>query len=213
MEAEQKDKTLFVTTIILVVIHLVGVAGILSPYKGLFLVLTPFNLLLSTTLLLINHKNFNANFYIFCFTIFLAGFFVEVIGTNRGFIFGSYSYGNTLGIKFLKTPIIIGVNWLLLIYTVGSIFNKLNKSIYFKSIIGAASLVILDLFIEPVAIKYNFWDWYEGVVPLQNYIAWFIISFIMLILFYKLNFNKENKLAKAMFIVQLVFFVLLNYLK
>jgi putative membrane protein len=214
MTAEQKDKRLFVNTIILVVVHLAGIIGIsFTHYCGLFLQLSSFNLLLSTVLLFLNHKDFSKSFYIFCVTIFLAGFFIEVFGVHTRMIFGDYSYyGSFLGLQFLNVPLIIGINWLVLIYTIGSILNNLRTSIFIKSISGATALVILDFLIEPVAIKYNFWDWYEGFVPLQNYIAWFIVSFAFLIFFYKLHFNKENPLAKALFIIQLVFFTLLRIL-
>lgn len=212
MSTEQKDKTLFVTTIILVVIHLAGVIGILSSYCGLFLMLSPLNLLISTFLLFLNHKEFNRNFYIFCAISFLTGFFIEVVGVRTGMIFGDYTYDRTLGFQVFNVPVIIGVNWLMLIYSIGSILSELNSSIVIKSVLGAMMLVTLDFFIEPVAVKYNFWDWYEGTVPMQNYIAWFFVSFALLLLFYKLNFNKENRLAKALFIVQLVFFTLLTVL-
>ena len=212
----QKDNGLFavptrrkVSTIILIVIHLAGIIGLHSVYKDLFLMFTPFNLLLSITLLLLNHKEFNRSFYIFCFIVFLSGYFIELIGVRTGTIFGHYAYGNTLGIKLLEVPVIIGINWLILLYCIGVICNGLKFSILIKSILGALMLVILDFFIEIVAVKYDFWSWSASTPPVQNFIAWFIISFLLLLLFNALNFNKSNKLAKGLFIIQLVFFVVL----
>ena len=70
-------------------------------------------------------------------------------------------------------------------------------------------MVFLDFFIEPVAIKYDFWSWTKIVIPFQNYIVWYIVSFLFLMLFYSSNFKKENKLAPILFIIQLIFFITL----
>lgn len=207
MTNRQKDKTLFVSTIILVVIHLMGIMGIRSAYKDLFLLLTPFNLLISAFLLYLNHPSDNKQFYVFCSTVFSAGFLIEVLGVNTGLIFGNYSYGKTLGIKLFDVPLIIGINWLILVYSVGIISDKLNSSAILKSIVGASMLVTLDFFIEKVAVKYDFWNWNLVSVPLQNYIAWFIVSFLLLLIFNKSNFLKDNKIALPLFMIQLVFFV------
>jgi putative membrane protein len=59
--------------------------------------------------------------------IAVAGFFIEAIGVNTGLIFGNYVYKTTLGWKFLETPLIIGVNWILLTCSVVySIENKIK---------------------------------------------------------------------------------------
>ncbi len=209
--SEQKDKRLFVSTIILVVVHLSGVIGIHSQYKDLFLLCTPLNLLISAALLFLNQKEFSLTFYIFCLVAFLTGLTVEWIGIHTGLLFGSYSYGDVLGIKISGVPLIIGINWLLLVFSVGVICNKIKTNIFIKSLLGALLLVILDFFIEPVAVKYYFWSWYDTAPPIRNYTDWFIISFLLLLLFNKLEFNKTNPLAKALFLVQLVFFISLTF--
>jgi putative membrane protein len=210
MSNEQKDRTLFVSTILIIVVHLAGVIGLFSAYQNLFLQLTPINLLISSFLLFLNHKQFNTAFYTFLGISFLLGFFIEMIGVKTGFIFGQYHYGDTLGLKIGNVPIIIGLNWLMLVYCLGIICNQLKITIFFKSILGSIMLVALDLLIEPVAVKFNFWSWESKYIPVQNYIAWFFVSFILLFFFNILPFDKNNKLAKALFIVQLVFFALLN---
>lgn len=212
MSNEQKDKRLFVSTIILVVVHVAGVIGLQTEYKDLFLMCTPINLLLSIGLLFWNHNDFSKSFFIFSILTFLIGYFVEVAGVKTGMIFGHYSYGKTLGFKLLDVPVIIGINWLMLIYIVGVILNKLNFPGIFKSIFGSVALTTLDFFIEVVAIKYDFWKWSNYTPPLQNFVAWFIVSFLLLFLFNSMNFNKNNKLAQALFIIQLVFFVTLSVL-
>ncbi|MBN8697130.1 MAG: carotenoid biosynthesis protein [Bacteroidetes bacterium] len=195
---------------LLILFHVVGVAGLLSPYKDLVLQLTPVNLILSTVLLLSLQVEYNRSFWLFCSIIFLSGFFLEVAGIHTGLIFGNYQYGNTLGIQFLNVPLVMGFNWLMLIYSAGVIFEPLKTNKYIKSLLGAGLLVGLDLLLEPVAMKYDFWIWSNETIPLQNYVAWFVAAFFMLLLFYNLNFSKNNRLALLLYIVQFVFFSILN---
>ncbi len=206
----QSDRKKNLSACIIVVLYAIGFFGILSPYRNFFLLLTPINLLLSTILLYINHKEFNKSFVVFSIFCYLAGFFIEVVGVKTGIIFGEYSYGATLGKKLFDVPLIMGCNWLMLIYSAGVICEKINVPLIVKCLIGATMLVSLDLLIEPVAIKFDFWNWQQLQIPIQNYVAWFVTSVILLFIFYKLPFNKNNQLAKVLYIVQLIFFSLLN---
>jgi len=195
---------------LIIILHAVGLLGLSSSYRYLFLMLSPVNLLLCFLILLINQQEKNKAFTLFCVIIFILGFSLELIGVKTGLLFGEYAYGNTLGIKLLNVPLIIGINWLLLVYCAGVILHKLQLHIVLKCLIGAAMLTFLDVLIEPVAIKLDFWNWNQGQIPIQNYIAWFIISFFMLLLFEKMRFNKNNLPAKVLYVVQVVFFALLN---
>lgn len=172
--------------------------------------LTPFNLLISFIVVFINQEGKNKNFILFCMILFTAGFGVEVIGVKTGMLFGGYTYGKTLGIKLLDVPLIIGINWLILVYAVGNILHALKRNIIIKSLIGAALLTFLDVLIEPVAIRFDFWHWNNNNIPLQNYIAWFIISFFFLLFFNKFSFHKNNFPAKVLYITELLFFAALN---
>lgn len=207
-----KDKTLFYSTLILVIVHTCGVIGLLSPYRELFLKTTPVNIILSALLLYLNHRGKGSSFLIFCLVGYLFGYAIEVVGSRTGMIFGEYSYGNALGMKVMEVPVVMGLNWLMLVYSAGIICDRINTHYIGKSLIGASMLVILDLFLEPVAIRFDFWTWAQGSIPVQNYIAWYCSSFLLLLLFYGLSFKKENSLAKALFLVQFVFFILLNIL-
>src|SRR3989344_6390940 len=104
MSNEQKDKRLFASTLILVVVHIAGIIGIQTDYKDLFLMCTPFNLLLCIGLLFWNHAEYSKSLFIFSILTFLIGYFIEVVGVKTGMIFGNYSYGNTLGFKILDVP-------------------------------------------------------------------------------------------------------------
>ena len=139
--------------------------------------------------------------------ITILGFFVEVIGVKTGFIFGSYHYGAAMGIKVLAVPLLIGINWSILLYSTSQFCRF--KSEILNAIFGAFLMTILDYFIEQSASKFDFWHWKNNHIPLQNYIAWFLISFILNLIFQKTIAQPENKTAKAFYLTELVFFSIL----
>ena len=73
-------------------------------------------------------------------------------------------------------------------------------------------MVGLDYLIEPVAIKLDFWFWKEGLIPAQNYVAWFIVAFILLLLYHIWIKQNQNRIAIILFSIQVVFFGLLNFM-
>ncbi|HMQ01191.1 MAG TPA: carotenoid biosynthesis protein, partial [Cyclobacteriaceae bacterium] len=79
-----------------------------------------------------------------------------------------------------------------------------------KVLLGTALAVLLDVFIEPVAIHYDFWSWENITPPLQNYIGWFVVSSLLLVIFFQKPDRSSNKSAIAFLFIQLGFFALLN---
>lgn len=189
----------------------VGLLGFLfPPAVPLFKQLVPFHLLLMGGLLIASQKNRNGSFWLFVTVTYLAGFLIELVGTQTGLVFGSYAYGKTLGYKIFDTPLMIGLNWILVIYSVGTALSLLKvRNVYAFLIAGAASVTLLDFLIEPVAMKYDYWDWQGGIIPLQNYVVWFFFSALLLWGFYKAKFPKNNKSAAILFVVQFLFFLVL----
>ncbi|MEJ6981929.1 carotenoid biosynthesis protein [Pedobacter sp. P351] len=178
---------------------------------SLFKQLIPFHLLLMLVLMIISHADRDKYFWTFILITYVAGFIIELIGVKTGLIFGEYAYGAALGPKFEDIPWLIGVNWILVIYSAGMFLKELGiKSHVVRSLIGAFLITALDILIEPVAIKFDYWSWTRGVVPFQNYAGWFIFSFGMLYFFYWMKFRETNFAAAVLFIVQFAFFFALN---
>jgi putative membrane protein len=194
--------------------HLFGAIIIGNNAIENFILLTPLNLLASLGLILWNHTTWNAVFLRISLFCFFAGLIAEMIGTNTGLIFGTYDYGKSLGFKVLNVPLMIGVNWLMLIYAAVAAINELSPKLHFvwKALFSAILMVGLDLLIEPVAMKHDFWYWKNNVIPFKNYVDWFFLSFILLLIFHRFLFLK-NKTAIALFGSQLLFFLILNLLK
>ncbi|MFP4059976.1 MAG: carotenoid biosynthesis protein [bacterium] len=141
---------------------------------------------------------------------FVFTYITEVLGVKTGLIFGEYVYGEVMRVKMLQVPLIIALNWVLLILSSYSLAQFLVKKRVFLPVISSVFIVILDYFIEPVAMKLGYWNWINQEVPLQNYLAWFIVSFI----FSSLLANRETVIKipvfRAFFVIQLLFFILLN---
>ena len=78
-----------------------------------------------------------------------------------------------------------------------------------KSFLGAGMMLVIDLFIEPVAIELGFWSWTDNVIPVQNYLAWFAISFVYMIIFSQTSFS-SNRIAPIIYWMQLGFFMAIN---
>ena len=143
-----------ISIIILIAFYISGIVGILTKNQTIdFLSLTPLNLLVNATLLLLNHQKGTNKQWLVFLIIAVIGYFIEVIGVTTGVIFGDYFYKTTLGWKLFETPLIIGVNWMLLtcavVYTIGI---KIKNTIGI-AFVSAFVLVALDILIEPVAIK------------------------------------------------------------
>ena len=200
-----------ISIILLLAFYVSGIIGILTNNKTIdFLSLTPLNLIVNGLLFFINHeKGTKKQWVVFIFVAFF-GFFIEVVGVNTGLIFGNYSYQTTLGWKLFETPLIIGVNWMLLTgAAVFSVESKIKSKIVI-ALFSAFLLLALDILIEPVAMQYDFWTWDQNIVPLKNYVAWFGISFFLCYLLTYFKGESKNNLAPYLLILQFVFFGIFN---
>ncbi|MDB2362685.1 carotenoid biosynthesis protein [Flavobacteriales bacterium] len=199
-----------ISIVILFIFHVVGVVGLFSDYQDLFLRLTPLNLLLSLGLFIWANNDFSVQFYKVVAILFALGFLVEVIGVSTGVLFGEYTYGATLGFKLFETPLMIGVNWILLSlasFGISSFFLKKQLPII---LLSSLLMVLMDVLIEPIAISLDFWTWALGDIPLQNYVMWFFVSFIMNAI---MSFNRlkiDYRISFGLLLSQILFFTLLS---
>ncbi len=201
------------TSVILGIVYLVGVVVLYSNLYPDFILFTPFTLLFSLSIVLYCHSDWNIKSIGFLALIFSAGLGVEILGVQSGLIFGEYNYGEVLGPKIHGTPWMIGINWVMLIYCCGCTMEKYfaSSSLWKKVLLGALLMVSLDILIEPVAVHYGFWYWPDGYIPMQNYLAWFILSCLFLSIFHLIFKNLRNNTAVALFFLQFLFFFFLGF--
>jgi len=157
---ERPDRGVLIAAGYFAVFHLVGVAGFHIPeLTGLFQRLVPFHLLATAGVLFYFQSNWNRSFLIFFCCAWLATWLIEAIGVSTGLIFGSYFYGPTLGFSLAGTPVLIGLNWIVLLVTSAAVTDKLTSNSKLKPFLGAGLMVLTDYFIEPVAVSHEYWTW------------------------------------------------------
>ncbi len=136
--------------------------------------------------------------------VFLIGLTAEMVGVNTGWLFGDYVYSDSLGLKLIHTPVIIGLLWLSLSIGIQSILKMTPLKKWPIIILGALFMMLFDVLLEPVAIHFNLWTWDGPHVPIYNYICWFVFAFIMQIILF--NSTDSKSLFRYLFIVNLLFF-------
>jgi len=199
------------SAIFLIIFYIVGVAGILIPATHeLFKKLIPLALLTSVGLLVMFHKqSFNKKTTIIFIVIAALSFLAEALGVKTGNIFGEYIYGDNLGPKVADTPLLIGVNWLMLIYCSIVIADTVSEKTAIKIFLPPALMVIYDLVLEQAATVLGMWSWTDGKIPAKNYIAWYGLSLLFTLLIRLLKISYSNKLAPCVMAIQFIFFVIL----
>lgn len=86
-------------------------------------------------------------------------------------------------------------------------YIKINR--YLQIILGALLMVLFDFIMEPVAIELDFWSWENNIIPMYNYISWFVISLVTMYFCFVL-FKTNKGIVKQVFIAQMAFFLILN---
>jgi len=193
-----------------VIFYVVGALGFTIPaLSPFFILMIPYALLLNFAYLVYFHpdKRDLRPAFLF-FGIFLMGFALEIAGVQTGKIFGTYTYGESLGIKLLSTPLIIGLNWVFLVYTTSSLFEKVKVPDVIKIILASLSMVAYDLVLEIAAPELGMWFWEEGYAPFQNYVAWFVASLAFHSLVKILRIKTGNPLSGVILLCQFLFFVI-----
>lgn len=197
------------------IFYLVGVLGLsFHETRPLFIRLVPFALILGFAGVLLFHEaKWDWKTLTAFVLIYIAGFVIESIGVNTGLIFGEYVYGETLGYLIFETPLIIGMNWLFLVYVSSSLTGKIKPGIFISLLLPPAFMLVYDLVLEQVAPVLGMWNWKGVSVPLQNYFAWFILALLFVMVFRLFNIKTTNKIAPFIFVLQFLFFLALYLLK
>lgn len=189
----------------LILVYISGSIGFVvnPPFFSPF---TPYTLLLTCLVFLIHSPLADKKFLIAFFSIAFLGFIIEVIGVKTGLVFGKYSYGDGLGFKLLDVPLIISINWAMLIFAgiriVSSIFaNKITVLV-----VAALLVTLIDLLIEQVAPKLDFWQFEGGLPGLHNYIGWIGVAFFISYFFYPTIIKGNRTVSLIILILQIIFF-------
>jgi putative membrane protein len=211
-----KDHPIFKTRISIFIIWLFGISGIIgvaSSAQDWFLSLTPLNLLLSFAMVLLHIRGYNYKVIIGLAIPFFLGFIAEALGVNFGLIFGVYSYGENLGYKLFGVPLMICVNWTILTATTSDVSKYISKkNTVISALIGAALMTGLDLILEVSAPRFDFWEFKDRVVPIQNYIGWFITAFIAHLGYQSFEVNTNKVISWHVLVSIIIFFTVFLFI-
>jgi putative membrane protein len=154
-------------------------------------------------------------------------FAMEAIGVATGAIFGEYAYGPTMWFQWLGVPFVIALNWCVLTLACNELAcrilerktNKASNIVPPPTAVNPLSLILLaatmtalyDVAIEPVAISLDYWQWGGGEIPLQNYLAWAAIAFLISLPLQLLKIRFRSPVLLVYLFAQLFFFLALNF--
>lgn len=198
------------TAALVMIVYAVGVAGMTIPATGeLFVKLIPLVIITSLAVSMTFHKSWDLKTISIFILIIILSWIVEAAGVATGIIFGSYDYGSSLGIKLIETPLMIGFNWLLLIYGTASLTQNLRTNSAVKILTASALMVIYDLVLEIAAPLLGMWQFESGTAPVRNYVAWFLLSVLFHSIIRLSGIKAFNRIASVIVVVQFIFFAVL----
>jgi putative membrane protein len=197
---------------VLVIFFAVGADGLLVPVThSLMLGLSPFALLFTAVVVAVPLlREREPRTAAWAAAACVAGFALEAAGVATGRIFGEYAYGTILGPKILGVPLIIGLNWALVILGSVSFVVRYVRPPLAAAALAGALTAFFDWVLEPVAVSFGYWTWAGGAVPIRNYLAWFLIAGALAWLYAWRKVTVKSWLPSAALGIQACFFALLR---
>lgn len=206
-EVNSVDKSVLIIYSIFI-IEIIGIA--VPQLRVFFLKLTPFFIVITFALAIYKPFRYNKRLFIWGALMFFISITLEIIGTNTGLIFGNYHYGSTLGIKIMNVPYVTGLFWTAIILGGNSLLYLITQKATVRYILVSLLSVILDIFIEQLAGKLDYWNWMGNSVPLYNYVSWFIITLAASIVLNIAVKKYYHKNFLHFFIGQTIFIIMLD---
>lgn len=105
---------------------------------------------------------------------------VELIGVNTGLLFGTYQYGENLGIKVFGVPFLIGINWGVITFLTANIANRFIKNKWLVILCGSILMVALDFLSNLPRPSLTF-----GVGNLEQLLSEILSTGLLFLFYYK----------------------------
>jgi uncharacterized membrane protein len=112
---------------------------------------------------------------------FAFGLLLEIANIH---FFHTYYYSDQFLLRIFDAPIAVGLGWAVIIYSAMLLSDQYRISWTIKPIFDAFTALVLDLSMDAVAIRLNFWHWqipfnqeWYGV-PFENLFGWIAVVFI-----------------------------------
>ncbi len=143
--------------------------------------------------------------------IIVGSLIIEIVGVKTGLLFGDYEYGKVLGFTVLGAPLTIGLTWLLVTLSAWHIASINKYPLWQKFLLAGVLVVMFDLNLEQFASAYGLWSWQGGVIPLYNYICWFVVAQLWFFVFHKFapKFEPSQYVVSALPLMAIFFWLML----
>ncbi len=108
---------------------------------------------------------------------------VETLGVETGWIFGKYTYTTHFGPMLGVIPAVIPMAWHVVltqsVFIVRSLAPQARRGV--QTALSATLVTAYDGVLEPFATQVKgYWFWDHGTVPIQNYVAWWAMSYLLI---------------------------------
>jgi uncharacterized membrane protein len=114
--------------------------------------------------------------------VLIAAFCIETFGTITGLPFGNYQYTDEFGPRLWLVPLAIPLAWHVVVTNALFIVRALvpHCARLTESALVGLLCTLYDFVLEPFATTVrHYWIWTEGAIPLLNYVAWLILSALL----------------------------------
>jgi putative membrane protein len=111
--------------------------------------------------------------------VLIFAFGIETIGTITSLPFGDYHYTDTFGPMLGVVPLTIPLAWHVVVTNVLFVLRAVapHLSQLLEAVLTGLLCTLYDSVLEPFAtIVKHYWIWAEGSIPPLNYVAWFLLS-------------------------------------
>ncbi|HYG49573.1 MAG TPA: carotenoid biosynthesis protein, partial [Flavobacteriales bacterium] len=106
---------------LLLIMHAAGLYGLVYGQTNFYRDLSAFNLALTFFLFVVGGSRFDKPYLLTLITVSAIGLAVEIIGVKTQLVFGHYQYTSILGTPVMNVPVVIGLNWGMLIMSCAAV--------------------------------------------------------------------------------------------
>lgn len=186
------------------VIHIAALIGIALGHKAFFFPKSPFTMLYLLLVLVIWYPVNTFKKGLLFLICFATGMTVEWIGVHTSYLFGTYEYLENFGLKIDGIPLLIGVNWGILVFITHEMARHFTQNKFATAAIGAGLMVFLDFFLEQICAYAGFWKFTDGA-GWYNYACWFVIGYALQLLATSFNLQGDKQTAYNLYLAQTLF--------
>ncbi|MFA6601574.1 MAG: carotenoid biosynthesis protein [Candidatus Paceibacterota bacterium] len=137
--------------------------------------------------------------FIRIFELVSCAVFGMILEIGNTYLAHTYSYGADFLVNLARVPVAIGLGWAVIVYCVMLLSDQYRVPWALRPFMDALTAVILDLAIDPIAIRLGLWRWTIPLdqewygVPFENLVGWILVvlSFSFLMRFLRtLNYKR-----------------------